>query len=53
MDVYLQSSWEDIAPEVTVHSVRVWMQLQDTSGYLTTHLPWLINLALFVCDVDQ
>ena len=43
-DVYLQSSWEDMALEVTVSSVK--------STDVTYNLPWLVNLASLVCDVD-
>ena len=32
VDAYLQSSWKDVAGEVTMSSVRVWINLQDTSG---------------------
>ena len=31
-DVYHQSFWEDIALEVTMSSVRVQINLQDSSG---------------------
>ena len=44
---------KDVAQEMTVSSVRIRTYLQDTSGYLAAHLPWRVNLASLVCDVDQ
>ena len=54
MDACLQSSWEDVALEMNVSSAkRTDVTYKIHQGYLAAQLPWLINLARFVCDVDQ
>ena len=43
-------TWEDMALEVTLSSVGVKCTYK-TFGWVVVHLPWLVNLALLVCNV--
>ena len=53
MYAYFQSSWEDMALEVTVFSVKSMdITCKTHSGKLAVQLPWLVDLASLVCDVD-
>ena len=53
-DTYFQSSWEDMALEVTVSSVKSTdVTYKTRSGWLATQLAWLVNLASPMRVVDR
>ena len=52
-DAYFLSSWEDVALEVTMSYVKSTdVTCKTHSGTLAVQLPWLVNLAILVCDMD-
>ena len=53
-DAYFQSSWEDVALEVTMSSEKSTdVTCKTHSGHLTAQLLWLVNLVKLVCDVEE
>ena len=52
-NVYSQSSWEDMALEVSMSSVKSMdVTCKTHSGWLTMQFSWLVNLASLVCNVN-